>query len=385
LANEDDMRSESVDSFRADQNPLGTRGEVLVSVVIPAYNCAQYIAQTLESILTQTFSHYEIVVVNDGSPDTASLETAVAPYRTRIRYLAQETRGPGGARNTGIVEARGKYVAFLDADDFWDPHHLAKQMALLSRDLSLELVYSDSILLKDEKPVARAFQMEPQRGAVTFESLLTEDCAISTSSTVVSREAILRNGLFDESFLRCEDFDMWLRMAFQGTRIGYHRDATVFHRLLGRGLSADRWAMKRARIRVYEKMTATLSLSGSQLEMIRKLIAKTEAECQIELLKGFLETGEFSKAMDAVKLARREKDSWKLKSVSLGLRLGPRLFRLLHRSWRKLIYHSEHGQIGALTVPGLNHGDREHADEGSASLEVATHGAPNKTSKGLTR
>src|SRR3977135_1114224 len=131
------MRSESVDSFRADQNPLGTRGEVLVSVVIPAYNCAQYIAQTLESILTQTFSHYEIVVVNDGSPDTASLETAVAPYRTRIRYLAQETRGPGGARNTGIVEARGKYVAFLDADDFWDPHHLAKQMALLSRDLSL--------------------------------------------------------------------------------------------------------------------------------------------------------------------------------------------------------------------------------------------------------
>jgi glycosyltransferase involved in cell wall biosynthesis len=379
------MPSESVDRFRADQNALGARGEVMVSVVIPAYNCAGYIAQTLESVLTQTYPCYEILVVNDGSPDTASLETAVATYRTRIRYLAQETRGPGGARNTGIVEARGKYVAFLDADDFWAPDHLAKQMALLGRDHSLELVYSDSILLKDEKPVARAFQMEPQRGPVTFESLLTEDCAISTSSTVVSREAILRNGLFDESFLRCEDFDMWLRMAFQGTRIGYHRDATLFHRLLGRGLSADRWAMKRARIRVYEKMTVTLSLSGSQLEMIRKLIAKTEAECQIELLKRFLEAGEYGKALDAVKLARREKDSWKLKAVSLGLRLGPRLFRLLHRARGKLIYHSEQEQIGAPMVSEFNNGDRKRANEGAPPLEVATHGTPTETSKGPTR
>src|ERR1035438_221584 len=95
----------------------------LVSVIIPAYRAAASIAATLESVLAQTFRDYEIIVVNDGSPDSEAVETALEPYRARIVYLRQQNQGPGGARNTGILTARGKYIALLDADDVWYPEH----------------------------------------------------------------------------------------------------------------------------------------------------------------------------------------------------------------------------------------------------------------------
>src|SRR5262245_33441277 len=92
-----------------------------VSVIIPAYNIAPFIAEALESVLAQTFTDYEIIVVNDGSPDTEELERVLAPYLSRIRYFKQENQGAGAARNAGLNVATGEYVAFLDGDDVWYP------------------------------------------------------------------------------------------------------------------------------------------------------------------------------------------------------------------------------------------------------------------------
>src|ERR1700756_479405 len=115
----------------------------LVSVVIPAFNAARYIPATINSVLSQTLRQFEILVVNDGSPDTSELEFALKPYAGRIRYIKQTNRGPAAARNTGIREARGKYTAFLDSDDLWFPEHLASQVLMLERDPSLGLTYSN--------------------------------------------------------------------------------------------------------------------------------------------------------------------------------------------------------------------------------------------------
>src|SRR6266404_4236386 len=212
--------------FASDFSPnlSGDKDSKLVSVVIPAYRCSQYIAQAVQSVLAQTFPAYELIVVNDGSPDTPLLEAALAPFLGKIRYQKQATRGPSGARNAGILQARGKYVAFLDGDDYWRSDHLAKLMALFQRDAALDLAYCDCILLKGDKPFANTFSIEPQCEVVNFDSLLVESCAISTSSAVVSRESILKAGLFDEGFRRCEDFDMWLRLAFVGARMTYHSE-----------------------------------------------------------------------------------------------------------------------------------------------------------------
>src|SRR3954464_6405374 len=105
-----------------------------VSVVVPAYNVAAYIGATLESAFAQTCQDFEIVVVNDGSPDTADLREAIAPYRQRIHYIEQPQGGAARARNTGIAAARGELLAFLDGDDLWAPTFLASQIAILGRE-----------------------------------------------------------------------------------------------------------------------------------------------------------------------------------------------------------------------------------------------------------
>ena len=163
----------------------------LVSVVIPAYNCADYIAATLKSVLAQKFTDWEVVVVNDGSPDTEALERELTPFLDSIRYLKQANGGPSAARNLGVREGRGRYVAFLDSDDLWLPDHLVNQVNLLQSDSSCVLVYSDSLLLREDAPIATAFERSPQTPPVTFASLVSEECSIGTSTVVASRQAIL--------------------------------------------------------------------------------------------------------------------------------------------------------------------------------------------------
>jgi glycosyltransferase involved in cell wall biosynthesis len=106
---------------------IDASGAERVSVIIPAYNVAPYIAETLKSVFGQTKSAFEVVVVNDGSPDTTELEEVLRPFRDRIVYLKQENRGLSGARNTGIRVATGDLIALLDGDDVWMPQYLETQ------------------------------------------------------------------------------------------------------------------------------------------------------------------------------------------------------------------------------------------------------------------
>src|SRR6516165_2038844 len=141
------MRQAISYSNRADRDDLP-----LVSVIIPAYNSAAHIRETLESVLSQTYHNFEVILINDGSPDTEEFERAIAPYRDRIIYISQENRGPSAARNAGIRRARGEYLAFLDSDDVWSPTCLAAQVELaLSRQPSCDLVYSDVLVYSDSR------------------------------------------------------------------------------------------------------------------------------------------------------------------------------------------------------------------------------------------
>ena len=97
---------------------------------MPAYNVAPFIGEALESVFAQTCKDYEVIVVNDGSPDTEELERVIEPFRSRIKYVKRENRGVSAARNTGIRLARGRFVAHLDPDDAWDPDYLSKQLAM---------------------------------------------------------------------------------------------------------------------------------------------------------------------------------------------------------------------------------------------------------------
>src|SRR5882762_5194968 len=189
--------------------------EIKVSVIIPAYDTAKYIRETLDSVFTQTFENFEAIVINDGSPDTDELEQSLAPFRERIVYLKQENRGPSGARNTGIRHARGEYLAFLDSDDCWLPDFLASQMKLFIETPSLDVVYSDAQRFGDPATAGKTcMQTSPSNGPATLDSLIRMDCVVVASCTMARRQVVVDAGLFDESFRQCEDYDLWLRILY---------------------------------------------------------------------------------------------------------------------------------------------------------------------------
>ena len=137
--------------------PKANDGRPAVSVIIPAYRASRDIADALASVFSQTFTDFEVVVVDDGSPDAAELEAAVAPFRDRIRFIVQPNRGAGAARNTAIRASTGRLLAFLDADDRWTADFLARQVALIESDRRLALVYCDARLSGDSPLAGRRF------------------------------------------------------------------------------------------------------------------------------------------------------------------------------------------------------------------------------------
>jgi len=274
---------------------------IVVSVVIPAYAAAAFIQTALDSVLQQSFGNYEIIVVNDGSPDTKLLEGALTPYWARIRYFNRANMGPSAARNYGILQARGEYVAFLDSDDFWMPDHLEQAMRMFRHDPSLGLVYGDSFLLKNGQVIGRTFARESQVLPVQFESLLEETCTVTTSTTVASRGALLQAGLFDERLRRCEDFDLWLRMAFRGVKMTHHSEATACRTVSQSGLSADGHRMKCDRLGVFAKVASTLPLSSDQRKVLNERYEKTEAAAHLDRFKTCLYKGNFADAASAAR------------------------------------------------------------------------------------
>jgi len=318
---------------------------ILVSVVIPAYQCAQYIAETLNSVFAQTFRGYEIIVVNDGSPDTEALEQALAPYLPKIRYIRQANGGPSAARNRGIREARSKYIAFLDSDDTWMPQHLAQQIALLEGDPSLSLVYADALYLEGETPVGTAFQKTPQDLHVTFETLVAERCTIGTSSVVASRQALLDAGGFEDQRRRSEDFDLWLRLAHRGAGMSYSPAVQVRHRAAN-GLASDDNVMKQAQIDVYEKALLTLPITGPQAELLCDKTHELQARLHTEKARQALREGRFPEAQAAALQANSFLRSTKLRFLLVGLRWSPNLLRSAYCVYEQIL-QSQRNRRGA--------------------------------------
>lgn len=315
--------------------------EPAVSVVIPAYNAARHIGAALESVFTQTFPDYEVIVINDGSPDTPDLERALEPYRSRIIYIEQENSGPSAARNCGILKARAPYVAFLDSDDIWESNFLSEQMKSLREDPSLDLVYADALLFGEGVPPGLTFmQAARSHGPVTFESLVRFDCSIITSCVTARKTALVDAGLFDPKFIRSEDYDLWLRMAYRGARIAYRSQVAGRHRVHGGSLAADMTRMFESQINVYEKLVQELPLSQERLELFNEQISRCRADMAYSEGKRQFEAGQFSEAIQALETANEFYRSRKLRFVIACLRVAPQLLWRFNRLREKTLHHA---------------------------------------------
>lgn len=302
-----------------------------VSVIIPAYNTAHLIAACLDSVLAQTFQDFEVIVVNDGAPDTVALEKVLDPYLDRIVYIKQANKRAAGARNTAIAQARGEFLAFLDSDDTWSPNHLASQMSQYDADPTLGLVYANAVFVGDPTRHVEFMRKCPSAGPPTFEALVVERCQIPVSTVVARKAAIVKAGGFDEGLARCDDYDMWLRTIFYGAKAGYVRQVQA---QLAEGrpgsLGVSRARMAEGYRLILEKAEHKLPLSETQRTLVHNRAAEIRARYLLEEGKDHLSARDFAKARELLSEANRYLHQTKLSLVVFGLKVAPNsTFRLL--------------------------------------------------------
>ncbi len=196
-----------------------------VSVIVPTYNHQEYVLATLESVFAQTFTDYEVIVVNDGSPDGTAERLRPLADAGRIHYVEQANAGQAAARNRGLAEASGEFIAFLDDDDLWPPDKLAWQVEALRADPGVCLIAGS----------ARVFQHDDQEichwnreaGDLTLERLCESNPMTSPGQTLIRRPALAAVGGLREAVWGADDWDLYFRLARRGRLV--IRDRTALH------------------------------------------------------------------------------------------------------------------------------------------------------------
>jgi glycosyltransferase involved in cell wall biosynthesis len=310
-----------------------------VTVIIPVYNTAAYISETLDSVFAQTFTDFEVIVINDGSPDTDILEKAIEPYLGRIVYLKQKNCGPSAARNAGIGCARGEYIAFLDSDDSWLPQYLSEQIKSLANSGELNMVYSDALLFGDSPLSGKSyFQAYPPKSPINFENLL-KGCSVFTSYVVVRKQVMFEVGLFDEDLRLLEDVDLWLRIAHHDGRIACNKQILARHRYRPRSLShVTNREMGEAQLRVMKKLEASLDLPADERSALDREIKHIQTELETEQGKRFLLSGDFHHAGNLLTKVNIHHPSTKLQLALFGLRVAPHLTWFMAKLWQRVLY-----------------------------------------------
>jgi glycosyltransferase involved in cell wall biosynthesis len=316
------VQTAQAESVRRDDAALQSP---LVSVIVPAYNVAGFIKEALDSAFAQTFGDYEVIVVNDGSPDATELERVLEPYIARIVYIKQENRGLSGARNTALRAARGRFIALLDADDMWLPNYLEVQTALMLADSSLDVLYPDAEVFGDAPEAGQRFmEMCPSKGDVTFESLVRQECNVMICA-MARRETVLRVGLFDENLRSSEDFDLWLRIVKAGGRIAYHREVLARYRKRRGSLSSDPVWMCRHILMVLEKAERNLELNTQEREALRQATARFHALQRFHEGKRAFFEGDAKGAIEGLGEANAFLRSRKISLMLMLMKFAPRL------------------------------------------------------------
>jgi glycosyltransferase involved in cell wall biosynthesis len=181
----------------------------LISVIIPTFNRSYCLAESLDSVLGQSFKNYELIVVDDGSTDATP--QLLDQYTDRLTYLKTSHAGPSAARNAGIRAAQGDYIAFLDSDDLWNPRKLERQIDLLKKMPDARICQTEEIWIRNGVRVNPMKKHKKYSGWIFRQCLPL--CIVSPSAVMLHRSIFDHVGLFDESMPACEDYDLWLRIA----------------------------------------------------------------------------------------------------------------------------------------------------------------------------
>jgi GT2 family glycosyltransferase len=243
-----------------------------VSVVIPSFNRWPLLAEAVNSVLAQSYRDFEVIVVDDGSTDATASQ--LAKLGSGLKLLVTERRGVSAARNLGVSQSRGQYIAFLDSDDLWLRRKLEKQTRFMDEHPEFHICQTDEIWIRNGVRVNPRAIHQKTSGDVFKRSL--ELCLVSPSAVMMTKALFDRTGGFDEAFPVCEDYDLWLRISAQ------HQVALIPDRLtIKRGghtdqLSRSVWGMDRYRVLALQKLLRSnldRTQQAAALKMLRQKAA----------------------------------------------------------------------------------------------------------------
>ncbi|MBM3815266.1 MAG: glycosyltransferase [Acidimicrobiia bacterium] len=258
-----------------------------VSVVVPVYNGAQFLEESLASIFAQTFTDYEIICVDDGSTDASW--NLLEAYRGRLKLVRQSNRGQAASRNAGAMQAIGEFLAFLDQDDRWYPHKLARQVEALDADPDAVLAYSNSDRMDQEGCLTQigATLIEWDSALASPLGSLISGGLVLPSSMLVRRDVFVRAGGFDANLRGYEDFDLSARLKQRG-RFLFLEEPSLCYRQHAAGFSqAGGMEVIRSRERFLLRMQALYAGEVAKKQLIRVLLA----ECYSDRGRAELQAG----------------------------------------------------------------------------------------------
>lgn len=258
------------------------------SVIIPTFNRKDFLKIAIESVLEQTCRDFELIIVDDGSTD--GTETMLDNYEDqKIKYLLQENKGVSSARNRGLEESKGRFIAFLDSDDKWVDEKLETTIEYIDKYPDINIFHSEETWYKNKKLHNQKNKHKKPDGYVYFKALPL--CCISISTAVIRRDVFDDIGVFDETLPACEDYDFWLRATQK-----YDVKLIPEYLTIKDGGRPDQLSsqpgLDKYRIQALEKMLSSKKLSGDQYEHTRLELQK---KCKI-YAKGAEKRGKLKEA-----------------------------------------------------------------------------------------
>ncbi len=236
---------------------------VHISVIIPVYNQERYLGDAIDSVLAQTYTDYELIVVDDGSTD--GTPEVIASYGLRVRGFRKPNGGGASALNLGISQAQGDWIAWLSSDDLWEPHKLALQVEAIGQSPTVGLVFSDDLRIDSHGRVIGESYAWCPRTKLAQQVWLARKCFINGSTALIRHDVFDNVGLFDETERFAPDYDLWFRIV-QRYDVLHIPEPLVRYRVhpgqTSTNVRAMRQAGKRVLIKGLRRMEATAALFG---------------------------------------------------------------------------------------------------------------------------
>ena len=307
-----------------------------VSIIIPCYNASATIWETLDSLYEQTFKNFEIVIVNDGSTDESAsiIECYTNKFNRRLNLITQTNQGQTVAKNVGIRNSSGQFIAFLDSDDIWAPEKLECQAFLMQSNLDMGLSYTNAYKINEMGVKTDTITASPLYRENCFDRLLLRNNIVA-SSVMIRREMIDQVGFFDESLEACENWDLWIRIA-RVAPIDFIDTALTFYRIHQGNMSKNIDKMRRSRLKIIDKHLPLQNNNPHLLEQRRNALFFAH----MTFAKAHMENTDLKEARrELLKAARMRPTETICYQLYLKSLLGKRVFKFI-RQLKKRTAHS---------------------------------------------